>query len=74
MAMTTIPSEDLAAPTASGTRSERLAIERKMLDEARKELTAGHGIGDDDLDAWLDALVAGEPLDLPDSTRTARPR
>ncbi len=43
-------------------RLARLAWESRQIEEAREDLRAGRFIADEDVDAWLDRLVSGEPL------------
>ena len=43
-------------------RERRLAWERERIAEGDADIAAGRVIRDDELDAWLDAWVAGEPL------------
>ena len=43
-------------------RLARLAWEHQQIEEAREDLRAGRFIADEDVDAWLDRLVSGEPL------------
>ena len=48
-------------------RAARLAHERALLDEAREDVRAGRVIADEDVDAWLDRFVRGEPLPMPET-------
>ena len=43
-------------------RAARLVRESRQLDEAREDGRAGRVMADEDVDAWLDRLVSGEPL------------
>ncbi len=52
-------------------RLARLAWEGQQIEEAREDLRAGRFIADEDMDAWLDRFVSGEPLpEDPPSPRT----
>jgi hypothetical protein len=44
---------------------ERIRREAAVIAEARAEIAAGHGIDDDALEAWLDALDHDENTPLP---------
>ena len=74
MAATSIPQNGKrdALPETAAARSERLAVERDMIEQARQDLAAGRCLGDADLDAWLDALVRGDPVDLPEHSIVRR--
>ncbi len=52
----------------------RLAHERALLDEAREDVKAGRVIPDGESDAWLDLLVRGEPLPMPDAPSASHPK
>lgn len=49
----------------------RLAHERAMLDEARRDVEAGRVIADPDIGNWLDLFVHGKPLLMPDAPSKA---
>ena len=51
---------------------DRVARERRLLDHANHEIEAGRYIPDDEVDAWLDGLVAGDPVSVPGELPTAR--
>jgi hypothetical protein len=56
-------------------REERIRREAAVIAQARAEIEAGQGIGDDDLEAWLDALDHDEntPLPIPAPTSSFHP-
>lgn len=71
MAATTNPfAGEQPAPRAEtdAERSSRLEHERALLDEAREDVRAGRVVADEDVDAWLDLFVRGEPLPMPDAS------
>ena len=47
-------------------RTKRLEREREMIEEARRDIREGRFIADEDVDAWLERFVRGEPLPIPD--------
>lgn len=51
-------------------RAARNVRERRLLDEAEADIAAGLVIADEDVDAWLDAFVRGDPLPMPDGSIT----
>ncbi|MCJ2056033.1 hypothetical protein MKL09_05660 [Methylobacterium sp. J-048] len=49
-------------------RKARLAAEASMLAVAKADIAEGRYIADGDVDAWLDAWVNGEPVELPEAS------
>ncbi|CAM3043592.1 MULTISPECIES: hypothetical protein [Methylobacterium] len=55
-------------------RKARLAAEASMLAVAKADIADGRYIADGDVDAWLDAWVNGEPVELPEASAHSRKR
>ena len=66
----------LRIPDEVGSPRESAAAraEREMIAEARDDVAAGRIIEDSDLDNWLEGLVRGDPVDLPEDAPTPLPR
>ena len=63
-----IPS-DVIAP--DDPRSVRLERERRLIEEARVSVAAGHVVPDGEVDAWLDHMVeSDEPMPIPGDRRS----
>jgi hypothetical protein len=60
MATTTDPLAGEPVPHAGAVEAERAAR------FAREDVRTGRVVADEDVDAWLDLLVSGEPLATPD--------
>jgi len=69
MAVTTNPiaGERVTRAETDAEREERLAEERMLLDEAREDVRQGRVVADAEVEAWLDRLVRGEDLPMPDA-------
>ena len=74
MALATNPraGEPVSQPETEAERAARLAHERVLLDEAREDVRAARVIADEDVDAWLDRFVCGEPLPTPEAPFSSR--
>lgn len=74
MATTTTPTagEPAQRTETEAERAARLAHERALLEEAYEDVRAGRVIADDEVDAWLDRFVRGEPLPIPDAPSVPR--
>ena len=61
-------------PEADADRLTRIAHEEAVIAKAEADIDAGLGIGDEDLEAWLDSLDLDEasPLPSPRSASAAR--
>lgn len=63
--------EPAASAETDAEREARLAHERELIEEAREDVRAGRVIHDEDVDAWLDLFVRGEPLPMPTAPAAA---
>jgi hypothetical protein len=61
----TTPNPDRPSPEKAAERARRIKREAEILAQAERDIDAGLGIEDDEMEAWLDEIDRTKPIDEP---------
>jgi 2-keto-3-deoxy-L-rhamnonate aldolase RhmA len=61
----TSPNPDPRSPEKAAERARRIKREAEILAQAERDIDAGLGIEDDEMEAWLDEIDRTKPIDEP---------
>ncbi len=65
LGVVTTPNHDRPSPETAAERARRIKREAEILAQAERDIDAGLGIEDDEMEAWLDEIDRTKPIDEP---------